>query len=210
MLINYKKFKNGVIKQVNIVNKIKKYDINYVSERYDTYGERGMQMAFLRIGYLIGVVGLEIKRILDIGYGNGDFLNVCSNVISECYGNDVSNYPLSDNCKFIENIFKDNFDVICFFDSLEHFEEIRFISKLKTKYIYISLPWCHYHSDSWFKNWKHRREDEHIWHFNDNSLINFMLEMGYEKVKISNIEDIIRKSSNEYENILSGIFKKIT
>ena len=39
-------------------------------------------------------------------------------------------------------------------------------------------------SDDWFRSWKHRREDEHIFHFNDQSLI------------------------DDNKNILTGIFKK--
>jgi len=147
--------------------------------------------------------------LLDVGYGNGDFLKVCSQKVKSCYGNDVSNYPLPNGVKFIEDITKHEFDVVCFFDSLEHFENIDFISKINTKYIFISLPWCHYKSDDWFSSWKHRREDEHLWHFNETSLVKFMSEMGYEVLKISNLEDIIRKPINEDENILTGIFKKI-
>jgi len=209
MLENYSKLNNGVIKQDNIINQIQDYDVNYVSERYNTYGEKGLQMAYLRLGYLIGVVGTDIDKIMDIGYGNGDFLKVCTDIIPECYGNDISNYPIPDKCKEVDNILEDDFDVVCFFDSLEHFENIKFVSELKTKYIYISLPWCHYTSDDWFKDWKHRREDEHLWHFSDESLTNFMLEMGYKKVDISNVEDVIRKGNNNEQNILSGIFKKI-
>ena len=209
MLENYEKLPNGVIKQKEIINTIQSYNVEYVSERYNTYGEKGLQMAYLRLGYLLGSIDEEIKSVLDVGYGNGDFLKVCSDIIQNCYGNDISNYPLPDKCVFVENIFENEYDVTCFFDSLEHFEEIDFVSKLKSKYVYISLPWCHNKSDEWFSNWKHRREDEHLWHFNDESLVNFMLEMGYEKIRISNVEDAIRKPINEDKNILTGLFKKI-
>ena len=46
-------------------------------------------------------------------------------------------------------------------------EGLEFVKKLKCKYILISVPCCHYYSDDWFKNWKHRRPDEHIFHFNE-------------------------------------------
>ena len=209
MLENYEKLPNGVIKQKEIINTIQSYNVEYVSERYNTYGEKGLQMAYLRLGFLLGSIDDEIKSVLDIGYGNGDFLKVCSDIIENCYGNDISNYPLPDKCVFVEDIFENEYDVTCFFDSLEHFEEIEFVSRLKSKYVYISLPWCHNKSDEWFSNWKHRREDEHLWHFNDESLVNFMLEMGYEKVRISNVEDTVRKPINEDKNILTGLFRKI-
>jgi len=208
MLKNYEILPNGVIKQKEIVNIKKEYDVKYVSERYNTYGEKGLQMSYLRLGYILGSIKNEISSILDVGYGNGDFLKVCSEKIKNRFGNDISNYPLPDGCQFVEDVLENEYDLICFFDSLEHFENIDFVSELKTRYVCISLPWCHNKSDEWFQNWKHRREDEHLWHFNESSLVNFMTEMGYEKISISNVEDVIRKSSNEDENILTGIFKK--
>jgi hypothetical protein len=208
MLKNYEILPNGVIKQKEIVNIKKEYDVKYVSERYNTYGEKGLQMSYLRLGYILGSIKNEISSILDVGYGNGDFLKVCSEKIKNRFGNDISNYPLPDGCQFVEDVLENEYDLICFFDSLEHFENIDFVSELKARYVCISLPWCHNKSDEWFQNWKHRREDEHLWHFNESSLVNFMAEMGYEKISISNVEDVIRKSSNEDENILTGIFKK--
>jgi len=208
MIDNYEILKNGVIKQIKIVNKIQEYNSDYVNERYNTYGEKGAQMAGLRLGYLLGKTNVEIKSILDIGYGNGDFLKVCSHSIEECYGNDVSNYPVPENCKFIEDIKSKHFDVVCFFDVLEHFEDIEFVKDLKCNFLYISLPWCHNFSDEWFLNWKHRREDEHLWHFNDKSLIKFMDDMGFDVIDISNVEDFIRKPNDNNKNILTGVFKK--
>jgi hypothetical protein len=207
MLENYKRLKNGVIKQISI-NKYE-YDVEYVDTRYNSYGELSKRMSYLRYGYIVGCLGFIPDSIIDVGYGNGDFLSVCKESIKNCYANDVSNYPVPKGVIFIDDIKSKEVDVITFFDSLEHFQDINFVKELNTRYIVISLPWCHYHSDEWFKNWKHRREDEHIWHFDSNSLINFMMEMGYEKISTSNIEDMIRKSSDENKNILTGVFKKI-
>ena len=208
MLKNYEKTNLGVIKQIN-VKKIKKYDKDYVDNSYNNYGEKVSNISHLRLGYLLGVIKEKITSIIDVGYGNGNFLNVCKTYIDNCYGNDISGYKIPEGCEFVENILEKNYDVVCFFDSLEHMEDIDFISKLKTKYIYISLPNCHYFSDEWFETWKHRREDEHLWHFNENSLCEFMLSHNYEKIDISNIEDIVRIPYDKYNNILTGIFKKI-
>lgn len=206
MLKNYEKLPNGVIKQSSLVNPIT-YDVKYVNDRYNSYGELGKRMSYLRYSYIIGVIGHVPNSILDVGYGNGDFLNVCKETIKNCYGNDVSAYPLPNGVENVKSIFDNEYDVITFFDSLEHFHEINFVKDLNAKYVVVSLPWCHNFSDEWFANWKHRREDEHIFHFNDKSLIAFMSDMGYEKISISNIEDIIRKGVDENANILTGIFK---
>jgi hypothetical protein len=199
---------DGVIKQETILNKLQTYDIEYINNRYNTYGVLGMQMAFYRLGYLIGQLNKVPSSILDVGYGNGDFLRACKTIVNDCFGNDVSEYQLPTGVEFIENIFSRHFEVITFFDVLEHFENIEFVQKLNCDYILISLPWCHYTDDIWFKNWKHRRPDEHLWHFNDVSLIKFFDRMGYEKVSISNIEDAIRISNYNLPNILTGLFKK--
>jgi len=208
MLKNYEKLPNGVIKQKTIINNIVNYDYDYVNDRYNQYGEKGMQMAFLRLGYLLGNLTFTPKKILDVGYGNGDFLRASSNIIKECYGYDISNYPLPENCYKKDNLTDDKYDVITFFDSLEHFNDIDFVKTLNTKFILISLPWCHYFSDKWFGDWKHRREGEHIFHFNEESLKKFMDEQGYNTINISNFEDSIRKPSDDNKNILSGIFQK--
>jgi len=208
MMENYELTPNGVIKQKKIVNFLQNYDNNYIENRYNQYGEKGPQMAGLRLGYLISNLKEKPKSILDVGYGNGDFLKVCVQGIEKCYGNDVSGYPTPEGVEFVDNIFKEHYDVICFFDVLEHFEDINFVKNLKCNFIYISVPWCHNFNDEWFMSWKHRREDEHLWHFNDKSIVNFFNEMGYELVVKSNVEDLIRTPIDDNENILTCIFKK--
>ncbi len=208
MIENYEVLENGLIRQINFVNKIQEYNVDYINERYNQYGEKGPQMAGLRLGYLIGVLGFVPRSILDIGYGNGDFLKVCQQGIEECYGNDISGYSVPDGVTFVENIFNKSYDVSSMFDVLEHFEDINFVKDFDCDYVYVSLPWCHNFSDEWFLNWKHRRPDEHLWHFNPTSITNFFNEMGFELLNYSNIEDIIRKPTDENTNILTCIFKK--
>ena len=63
--------------------------------------------------------------------------------------------------------------------------------------------------EEWFENWKHRRPDEHLWHFDKESLVNFMNRMGYVLVSHTNLEDTIRKNSQQKEtNILTCVFRK--
>ena len=207
MLENYEKLKNGVVKQTSFFVKKKDYTKKYV-ETYNSLGELSVRMSFLRLGFLFGAIHENITRILDVGYGNGDFLNCAKNFVPEPCGFEINEYLIPDGCKFVDDIFKEEFDVVCFFDVLEHFDNIYDIENIKTKYIYISAPECHYHSDDWFKNWKHRKPDEHLWHFNRASLRSFMKEVGYDLVVYSNIEDVIRKSELKESNILTGIFIK--
>ena len=111
--------------------------------------------------------------------------------------------------KTVNTIFDGHYDVISFFDSLEHFDDIYFLDKLQCDYICISVPWCHNFNDEWFENWKHRRPDEHLWHFDEKSLRRFVESQNYEYVNHTNIEDSIRKTEYSYPNILTSIFKKV-
>ena len=207
-LSNYEKVEFGIIKQKN-VEKID-YDYTY-SNAYTQYGENANKLSVLRLGNLIGTINKIPESILDVGYGNASFLKAASTIIPNCYGSDLHNtYPLPDKCKFTDNIFEQKVEVITFFDSLEHFDDIFIIDKLKCKYIMISVPWCHFFSDEWFDNWVHRKPNEHLWHFNDKSLILFFESYGYKCIHKSNFEDSIRKRDtfNNSENILSCIFEK--
>jgi len=205
ILKNYEILSNGVIKQ--IIRQPFDYDFEY-SNNYNKLGETGKRMSYLRLGYLLGVLKITPKSILDIGYGNGDFLEACTNIIPACYGYDLSPYPVPNNAIKINSL-DIEVDVITMFDVLEHWDDIYDIKDLKCSYLYISLPNCDYKSNEWFINWKHRKPNEHLWFFNKNSLINFMKEVGFEYIDISYIEDVIRIDPINNPNILTAIFKKI-
>ena len=195
----YEYLSNGVIKQCN-VKKIA-YTHEY-SNNYNSYGERGLQFSYLRLGVLLGALKKTPMSLLDVGYGNGDFLKVASQAIPHCYGADISDYPVPSTCKKTTLEEKRFYDVVCFFDSLEHFDDC--------EHIFISVPWCHHFSKSWFEKWYHRKPNEHLWHFNKPALISHFASHGYECVYSSNYEDIVRKNpeSANYPNILSCLFKK--
>lgn len=185
------------------------YNPAYV-QKYLTYGEKENYLSHLRLGYLIGSINHKINSILDIGYGSGAFLKTCLNYIPKCYGHDISGFNVPENVIFVENIFENKYDVITFFDVLEHFQDIDIIGNLKCDYIMISLPWCYNYSDKeWFTNWKHRRPNEHLHHFDKQSLINFFEKHNFQCIAHSNIEDTVRKDiNNPITNILTAVFKK--
>ena len=133
MLENYSQNEDGVIYQVD-KNPID-YDKDYVNTRYVKYGELPTYMAHLRLGNIIGSLSRVPKSILDVGYGDGSFLKVCSNIIPKCYGYDVSSYPAPAGCEVVSSMTDQSYDVITFFDSLEHFEDIEFVPEVKTNQI---------------------------------------------------------------------------
>jgi len=206
MLDNYDFDDNDVMYQV--IKTPIKYDEKY-SSAYDNYGEATNYMSHLRLGYIIGTLGFVPNSILDVGYGNGSFLKTSNQIIPNCFGYDVSGVDLPDNITIVDNLFGSHYNVITFFDSLEHFEDIYFLNKLDCDYLCISVPWCHNFDDEWFENWKHRRPDEHLWHFNIDALQKFLESQNYEYINHTNIEDCIRKTEYIYPNILTAMFKKI-
>ena len=82
MLDNYSKSVDGVVYQVD-KNHID-YDKEYVNTRYVKYGELPTYMGYLRLGNIIGSLRRVPTSILDVGYGDGSFLKVCSNIIPKC------------------------------------------------------------------------------------------------------------------------------
>jgi hypothetical protein len=92
---NYIKLENGVIKQKTI-KKIT-YDYDY-SNKYNNYGEKGNYLSHLRLGVLTGLLKRYPTSIVDVGYGNGAFLEACIRAIPTVIGCDISDYPVPDGC----------------------------------------------------------------------------------------------------------------
>lgn len=209
MLNGYTITEDGVIKQDGFFDTPKVYDVQYVKERYDTYGDKNEKMSALRWDNIVNVLGRKPYMLFDIGYGNGSFLKYAQN-FCPTWGHDVSGYPLPAGCRPAHDVTFGVYDVACMFDVLEHFVDPTIIKDINTSYLVVSAPWCHHdkYGDEWFKNWKHRRPDEHLWHFSDKSIIKFAKRCGYDIVDVSNVEDEIRTPEGKDPNILTVILKK--
>lgn len=207
MIKNYNIDQFGVIHQQHRQPFI--YNKNYIDTSYGNLVQLTDEMAYLRLGYIIGAIGRVPLSILDVGYGTGDFLRVCNRIVDHCAGHDLFRDLLPAGCDFVEDITDRHYDVITFFDSLEHYPDIDFVHQLKCNYIVVSLPWCHNIGDEWFDTWKHRKPNEHLHHFDQASLENFMLLQGFCLINHTNVEDTIRKSTSTLPNILTAIFEQI-
>lgn len=206
MIPNYKQDQYGVLHQIERQPFV--YNAQYIDAGYGKLQLLTDEMAHLRLGYVIGAIGRVPESVLDVGYGTGDFLKACTRIVKQCSGHDLFTDLLPAGCDFVTDITEQHHDVITFFDSLEHYPDIEFVKDLKCNYAVISLPWCHNFSDKWFAAWKHRKPDEHLHHFNADSLAAFMLANGFSLVSHSNVEDIIRSSPCLHPNILTAVFKK--
>lgn len=203
----------GVIHQMN--PQPFTYDEKYVSV-YDTekYKRDSDTLQALRFGFVTGVLGCMPDSLLDFGYGNGAFLKFVNMKVPWTFGYDISGVELpSSTIERVEDISKmPNVDVITFWDALEHVHDLSFLKDIKAQVICLSLPYCHWGTKGmdWFDNdYRHRKPDEHIWHFNKTSIQMFMKEMGWQMVAYSNMEDIVRVNKKEDWNILTAGFNRI-
>lgn len=206
MLNNYYVDEFGIIHQKETTPFFRVY-----AHDYNSHGVKSNYISYLRLGYIFGTIqnAKDCTSILDVGFGNGDFLRASQNCFDVCAGNDLIYDYLPEGCVKQEDITKKYYDIITFYDSLEHFNDINIIKELNCRYIIVSVPNCkNGENDSWFESWKHRKPNEHLHHFNKNSLSAFMKHSGYKVLNTSYVEDVIRKSS-ESENILTIACEKI-
>lgn len=191
------------------------YNEEYVA-KYDVYDKSvDILLNELRVKTLFNVLLSEVYSALDVGYGNGGFLRElldCSDF--KLYGYDVSGVKPPEGVISVtdEEIVSNSYDLVTFFDSLEHIptrDIAGYLSQIDATYFMISVPWFHESAGSkWFNGWKHRRPNEHLHHFDAHGIMSILNEIGYDILHISNIEDEFRVSSDALPNILTVIAKK--
>ena len=209
MLKNYEMVRPGHWHQVIKIGAGPKYSTDYM-KYYDTIPSQ--EMSRIRYNVIKQHIG-DIETLCDFGYGNGSFLDYCNSQGIKTYGYDISDCPVPVGSMRINDIGEADVDVITFFDSLEHKEEQNlepFLRSLKTKHIIISVPWLHERrGEAWFAGWKHRKPDEHFHHFDLPGLVGLLADSGFKLVHVGNEEDVIRKSVDNYPNILTVVASRI-
>lgn len=212
MLNNYLKVADGHWYQEELTGPLPDYSKVYSQTRYDTYSTNDI-MSKVRFELIKNKIG-QFKSICDFGYGNGAFLKYCINHgnLDKIYGYDISDYETPNGAKKIQDVNSIEVDVMTFFDSLEHLTQKNlepFLSEKNIKHICVSVPWFHESQGAeWFKNWKHRRENEHIHHFDTHGLINLLISSGYKIIHVGNDEDVVRTPVSDLPNILTVIATK--
>jgi hypothetical protein len=208
MIDNFKQLRPGHWHQVERTGPGPTYSIEY-SNYYNKIPS--FEMSRIRYDVVKKYVG-QFKTICDFGYGNGDFIEHCYNKGHKAYAYDVSDYPVPPSVQRVYDINEMNFDVVTFFDSLEHIEDedlVTFLKNLRTKYVTISLPWLHeFLGPEWFSKWKHKKDNEHFHYFDMHGLVGLLSDSNYEILHIGNEEDEIRKPVDKWPNILTIVAKK--
>jgi hypothetical protein len=119
----------------------------------------------------------KAKRILDYGSGVGWFraFRPDDDLIVDTY--DIANYPQT-------GINEQEYDVVCFWDSLEHIPDLDGIGWLlkRTKFVAITVPIFPSHGKELLEHWKHYKPGEHLHYFTLELLDNFFKNYNLKRV----------------------------
>ena len=175
-----------------------RYDAKYVG-RYDSYPTEGISL--LRLGLLEGYV--RGGRLLDVGYGNGAFVRVGEAAGFDAFGYDVHGHDFG-VAEVDIHTDSSQWDVVTFFDSLEHFSDLDEVRGLlsRTRFVMISVPQRPVDFPA-NRAWRHYRPGEHLHYFSQASLQRFFRRP---LLAASNLEDVIRRPELGRPNILTCLF----
>ena len=199
----YEKMKYGFWRQTEMA------PFDY-TEEYEEKQSTNLEMTYLRLGFLgshIPPATLKLFRAVDVGCGNGCFVDFAKDKFKSLVGYDVVGESIG-----IEELEKTFWDMVILSDVLEHFNDIEYLFEgLKWRFAFISFPetpavddWCE------LQAWRHFKPDEHLWHLNKDGMLAWMcMDRGCKLVGVSNVEDIIRRPQEGYKkNITSMIVER--
>lgn len=166
-----------------------KYDKEYF-DKYVGYAETpvGTAITAFRCEFTSHYVTGH-DTLCDIGIGCGDFLTSIEPYMSSVRGYDVNETALDWLAK--RNMYSDphisSFDIMTFWDSLEHIPDFDLMLANCRKWLFISMPiYLNLHDD--LLQSKHFRKDEHFWYFTHLGLTELMYTHGFMFVASSNKE----------------------
>ncbi|QEG23873.1 class I SAM-dependent methyltransferase [Mariniblastus fucicola] len=211
MIENYRVDEFGVIHQIDFEPIA--YDEEYISY-YEKKSDRTIKLGYQRMGWILGLTGRIPDSVLEIGYGTGTFVEAAQITgVGRCAGFDIAEFPLPDGVNFVswDESLHSFWDLVAMFDVLEHIPDLSFLGQLQTNHVAIAVPYCRWNElgDDWFRAWRMLLPNEHLHHFDDESLIATMEHFGFECLNVNTFEDGIRLRDGETgPNILSAFFRK--
>jgi hypothetical protein len=211
MIENYHLDEMGVIHQTNWKPKV--YDTEYLAY-YEGLHERTIKLGYQRLGWVLGLMRRLPSSVLEIGYGLGTFLEAASLAgVRCCAGCDVARYPLPAGCVYLdwEAALAENWELTVLFDVLEHIPDLSFLDRLSTSNLAVAVPHCRWRElgDDWFRTWRMRLPDEHLHHFDTESLCELLRGHGYRCTDLNTFEDGLRLREGETgPNIICGFFER--
>jgi len=177
------------------------YNGNYVGQyrRMETCAS----MSYLRLGAVKAFCAAG--TLLDVGYGSGDFVKLALKAGYDAYGVDVHGV----DCGVRERSMLERvrWDVVTFFDSLEHFANLDMVKQLveRAQTVVVSMPKVpDPRTAETLKSWRHYKPGEHLHYFCYRSLDCFMRPK--QLLSRSDLEDVIRGKRAGAQNIFTSIY----
>lgn len=214
MIENYRIDEFGVIHQIEFTPIT--YDKKYISY-YQDLSDRTIKLGYQRMGWLLGLMNRRPASVLEIGYGTGTFIEAAHITgVTDCAGYEIAHYPLPDGVPFIDwdSALAREWDLVAMFDVLEHIPDLSFLSRLKTRHLALAVPYCRFRElgakgGEWFRNWRMLLPNEHLHHFDRQSLTALMADSWFDCITLNTFEDGLRLRAGETgPSILSGFFRK--
>lgn len=214
MLDNYRMDEFGVIHQIDFTPII--YDKKYISY-YEDLSDRTIKLGYQRFGWILGLIGRMPASVLEIGYGTGTFIEAAEIAgVEDCAGCDIAHYPLPKGVRFVEwdEALATQWDIVAMFDVLEHIPDLSFLARLQARHVALAVPYCRHRElgaggDAWFRDWRMLLPNEHLHHFDRESLTALMAHHGFRCVTLNTFEDGMRLRAGETgPNILCGFFSR--
>ena len=167
-------------------------------------------MSDLRWRFIQSQLGLSAgSRILDVGYGNGAFLKRARAADMEIFGVDLHTEDFG--IPVVDFDTPQDYDLVCFFDSLEHFPDFAPILRLNTRNVIVSIPYTPDFILTAPTKWRHFKPGEHLHYFSRTSLDAFMRNWGFPKrLREGYPEDDLRGKltidGKSHDNIYTAIY----
>lgn len=168
---------------------------------------------------LLPYPGKESHSLLDVGCNHGGLLKLLatSNKYSPLAGVDINKDALAHlkGMKTYTDLLKvkTHYDIVTFFDSIEHFIDIKkalhhLSTVITPNIVIISTPNAAFKKKNIkdILTWHHYKPNEHLLYFNKNSLEELMKKFNYIMMGSTYIETMIRNAKIKEKNILTAVF----
>ena len=168
------------------------YDINYYEKMLREYSSTAESICKIRWDWISEV---NPKKVLDYGSGVGWFRAWRPEIV-DVRSYDIAKYPQT-------GIELAVYDVVCFWDSLEHIPDFRVVEPVLrlARNVAASLPMKIEMAD--FSTWKHFKPTEHLHYFTEETIDALLCRYGFKRKKIGQPECPPR------EGITSVLYEKI-
>ncbi len=174
------------------------------SAEYKQSQSTNTDMSFLRIGWLAAHIpyhALRRMRVVDIGSGNGTFVQVGRRVFGSCCGFDLQGESITR-----EELDNTHWDMVVLSDVLEHFDRIEDLFKLKWEFAFVSFPETPVvQRAAELAGWRHYKPNEHLWCLNLAGMVNWFEDHGCRILGKSHVEDLIRTRWDEAKPNISSV-----